>query len=243
MSYEIRLYPRAWVLLYELILRSYPKKVAHLLQEFKFIQTLRDTLQWLQENFDQKHIFSYAKNQNGTHLSFSETSSNATDSSSTEGSTARKRKRDGTEVSPKRSAPRYSFALDQLYIEICGAVRCLQRIVATLEDHHDYDAEHMKFALRSSSDEAASILGNSMYLANQILQSSKRLSHRKRVLATALSEDDLDNITLRTGILPMIDLWKDCSAGRQGIADDPDEVSPTLPFAEIWLFDMSSTLS
>lgn len=219
-----RLHLKAWILLRKLFVRTPLATVARLLKEHKFIKTLKGTFHWLHENFDQDQLSSSPRD-GGTDSSESGSGSGIESSSSDDETSARKRKLDGTEVIPHRESEGPAVVLDTLYVAMCGVVEQLRYFIMDPGDVLGYAAEHMRAALKSSPEEAAIILGSSIYLMNHILQTPSRSHRRNRKTPIRILKENLEEDAFESCISPMIEFWTLRFPGGHGAIDDPQNVS------------------
>ena len=140
-----------------------------------------------------------------------EDSSDTAESSSGERRTSRKRKRDGREVTASEEA---AGAFKVLYLAICGTVRQLESLTIDPEQTRGYAVEHMKSSLRISPEDAAHILGSSLYLANRVILTPQRHCRHQRIFTREL-QSSLEDTGYSCCILPMTDLWDRRSLVRQ----------------------------
>lgn len=219
------LHLKAWILLRKLLVRTPPATVARLLKEHKFIKTLKETFHWLHENFDQDQLSSSSRDGAETDSSESGSGSGIETSSADDQTSARKRKLDGTEIIPHRELEGPAVVLDTLYVAMCGVVEQLRDFIMDPGDVLGYAAEHMRAALKSSPEEAAIILGSSIYLVNHILQTPSRSHRRNRKTPIRISREKLDEDAFRSCISPMIEFWTLRFPSGHGAIDDPQNVS------------------
>lgn len=225
-AHSPRLHFKAWILLRELLIRTTLATAARLLKEFKFINTLKETFHWLQENFDRDRLPSSP--QDGTGSDSSQSGSETESSTSDEQTSARKRKIDGNEIVPHRESDGPDLALDTLYAAICTVVKQLKDFIIDPEDVLGYAAEHMRAALKSSPEEAAVILGSSIYLANRILQTPNRNHRRNRRSSTRSSPKTLEETAFESCISPMIEFWNLRFPGGHGSIDEAQNVNSAI---------------
>lgn len=225
-AHSPRLYSEAWILLRELLIRTPLATAARLLKEFKFINTLKETFHWLHGNSDRDQI--PASPQDGTRSESSPSGSETESSNSDEQTSARKRKIDGTEIVPHRESDGPTLALDTLYAAMCAVVKLLKDFIIDPEHVLGYAAEHMRAALKSSPEEAAIILGSSIYLANRIVQSPNRSHHQKRSSSTRGSQKRLEETAFGSCISPMIEFWNLRFPGGHGSIDEPQNVNTAI---------------
>jgi len=225
-----RLHLKAWILLRKLLVRIPPATVARLLKEHKFIKTLKETFHWLHENFDQDQLSSSPRDDAESDSSESGSSESGSGSgidtsSSDDQTSARKRKLDGTEIIPHRESEGPAVVLDTMYVAMCGVVKQLRDFVTDPGDVLGYTAEHMRAALKSSPEEAAIILGSSIYLVNHILQTPNRSHRRNRKTPIRISKGKLEEDAFESRISSMIEFWTFRFPGGHGAIDDPQNVS------------------
>ena len=154
------LLPRTWLLLQYLITDISPAKVAQLLSSNKYLDTLRRTLAWLREN-------SPASTTPSVELS--------SDSNSGEYRPSKKKRRNAAGNQPEEQVRNTLEHTSPLLFSICGTlfqVQCLMR--SRLEASDSLVAEQLKFTLRCSPEEAASILGDCFYLLNHVSRTALR---------------------------------------------------------------------
>ena len=141
------------------------------------------------------------------------------DGSSSEPRTSRKRKRDGTEVpssSAKTSAP--TGAIHTVILLLCAVIAQIHALANDPEKIQGSAVEHLKSAWRTSSEDAARILGSSLYLINHLLQETKGAS-RERSPSAFESRKRLDNTAYNSCVLAVIELWNTRSLARQDLHD------------------------
>ena len=214
---------KAWELLRELLTRTPIAKTARLLKEHEFTRSLRLTLEWLYEHSYRRQVTDDEK------LGLR---SKEKEQAAEEWSASRKCKRadsgffdDDTRTSPNTSAEAEVFQIDQLrwlHLRIRNVVTCLQELVRELEQKDAYLVEHLKFSLRNTQEEAASILGRSLYITNQIIQRTPRNS--------PISSDvwhELIDATNRNYVDVLVELWESRSRTSQDLSDEISHVCDT----------------
>jgi len=222
-THSPRLHFKAWILLRELLIRTPLATATRLLKELKFINTLKETFNWLHENLDHDQL--PLSPRKGTNSASSDSGSRTESSASDEQTSARKRKIDGTEIVPHRESDGPTLVLDTLYVAMCGVVKQLENFIIDAGHVLGYAAEHMRAALKSSSEEAAIILGSSIYLANHILQTPNRSHRRKYWSSVRNSRERLRETAIESCISPMIEFWKLRFPGGHGSIDEPHNVT------------------
>ena len=135
-----------------------------------------------------------------------EDSSDTVEGSSSARRASRKRKRDEKEATASGEAVSTAAgAFKVLYLAICGTVSQLGLLTVDPKQMQGYAVEHMRSCLRNPPEDAAHILGSSVYLTNRVMQTS-RYCYQKRVF-TRESHMLQANTGYRSCIVPMIDLW------------------------------------
>ena len=188
---------RAWLLIRELIVRTPLSTVAQLLNAHKFTTTIHKTLEWLaQKGASRKHI----GGNNG------EPNYDGLDSGSEQ--LSRKRKRDAdTETWGRRNFPDSA----RLYTSVCCTLIQLQAIIS--DSSQGYVIEHLKAAMKKTSDEAASILGHSIRVVNYMNSTRKE---------SGSIEDQIAWLT------PMLNHWTAQVKFSSAKPDSADHVCPAL---------------
>ncbi len=145
---------------------------ARLLNTYKFIVVIKNTLQWLQQNVDEGKESSPQEREDAS--ATAESSSATLEASPVEASQrSRKRKRDGTPISPRGGSSKADPNTEVLYKSICSAIREMESLTRDLPDgSRGFAVEHMKATLRSSPEHAAAILGGFFAITNVIMRGS-----------------------------------------------------------------------
>lgn len=174
-----------------------------------------------------------------------EESSDAVESSSNGPRTSKKRKLDGTEVTASEEAVSTATgAFRVVYLAICGTIGQLQTLTIDPEQTHGFAVEHMKSSLRSSPEDAAHILGSSVYLTNRFIQTPHGYFYRKKVLTKEIQKL-LANTGYISYIIPAINLWNQRSHTRQHSSSSGNVRKPQIRIdnhANITLFRAHSWL-
>ena len=216
------LYFKAWFLLRELIIRIPLSKTAGILKTYNFITIVRKTLQWYHENVNRG--LSVPGQEGGGSQDTSDASSGMVYSSSSESRTSRKRKRDSNEVPISSSTPSTTTgAVDTLYMIVCATIAQVGTLTKDSDHTQGFAVEHIKSALRSSSQDAALILGSSLYLTNHLLQEANRISER-RSSNTFEARKHLENTAYRFCVSSVVELWSTRSLSRQDPNDNESNV-------------------
>ena len=118
---------------------------------------------------------------------------------------SKKRKRDRTIQTPSKSSGELGFNAIQLLLCICGAIQQMQGLTVTvMGGAEDFATEHMKAVLKTTQEQAAKVLGGSLMLTCQTLETLGR------------GWDALKNAGIYTRLLsPVIGLWE-CRAAAGG---------------------------
>lgn len=165
----------AWLLLRELIARNTSRNTARLLDVHKITETLQRTFKWLRKKSD--CIFESSQSLSSS----SEDGPEIADSSSAtieaspieEPKKSRKRKRDTVSVRLINRIPCCTVELEFLYTSIYSVIGYLQRLAEdSHEGSHEYMVELLKSVLKSSTEQAADILGSSIEVANYYIEAS-----------------------------------------------------------------------
>jgi len=222
-----RLRFKAWLLLRVLLVQTPLAKVARLIKEHKFTSSLRKTLEWLYEHSDARSRPLDLENE--TNGGRSEASFNSAGSSSNESKSSKKRKRgDAERVDTPSQASWFRNAeaaitdiqgVRTLYLAVCNVIVQLEELSSDPEYSRGIAVEHLKFALRSSSEEAATMLGNSLYIVTQLIRKScKRLPPEQAFLI------HLTDSTYSTCAISLVNSWENRSRGRQDSSDETSNV-------------------
>ena len=200
-------------------MRIHPSKTASLLKDNDIISLVCNTLQLLYQNHD--HGLSQPLSGDDESMDISSENGNAIVGSSR---TSKKRRRDGTEVSPSQRTPTSTLgAIDNVFLALCAAVG--QLVALTRDSTHikSLTTEHMKSALRSDREEAARILGSALFLTNYLLQKPNRTSDRRK-LAESEGREHLEATAYWFCVANIVDLWNFRSLARH-IASDNDNTT------------------
>lgn len=216
------LFSRSWLLLRELVVRIHPSKTASLLKDYKFISLVCNTLQWLYQNHDEELLQPLSED-DGSTGTYSE-DGNAIASSAR---TSKKRKRDGTEIAPSKRTIRATIgAIDNVFLALCATVG--QLVALTKDSAHikSLTAEYMKSALKSHLEEAAQILGSTLFLTNYLLQKPNTTLGRSN-LAAFEGREHLKTATYRFCVSNIVDLWNLRCLARRIASDNNNTVHST----------------
>ena len=203
-------------------MRIHPTKTASLLKDYKFTSLVCNTLQWLDQNHEEGLLqpLSGDDEKMGT----SNEDLNITSSSVW---TAKKRRRDGTEITSTKGTHRTAIgAIDNVFLAVCATVGQLVALTRDSADIKNLSMEHMKSALRSPLEEASRILGSALFLTNYILQDSDRTSGRRK-LATFESREYPETTAYRFCVSNIIDLWNLRSLARKNATNNDNIVHST----------------
>lgn len=214
---------KAWVLFAKLIRLTHLSTVARLVKEFHFIKTLKETFHWLHEHCNTEGLPPPSGGYKD--LTSSDSGSESGSSFLTEGNTARKRKIDGTEIVPHREPQGSIVDAENLYVVLCGVVKQLEDFANDVTHVHGYAAHHIRAALKSSPEEAAIILGSSIYVANHVIQTTNRSSARNWPTPSWASRKRLEETAFASCISPMIEFWNLPFPGVCGPNDESQHVS------------------
>lgn len=216
------LFFRSWLLLRELVVRIHPTKTAGLLKDYKFTSILCNTLQWLYANHDEG--LSQPLSEDDERMGASNEDGNTIASSAR---TARKRRRDGTEITPSKGTHRAAIGtIGDVFLALCATVGQLVALTRDSADIKSLSVEHMKSALRSHLEETSRILGAALLLTNYFLQEPNRTSGPKE-LATNESREYLETTAYRFCVSNMVDLWSFRSLAKKYATDIDNTVSST----------------
>ena len=217
-----RLFIRSWLLLRELVVRIHPTKTAGLLKDFKYTSILSKTLQWLYSNHDVG--LSQPLSEDDERMGASNEDGNTI---ATSARTAKKRRRDGTEITPSKGTHRAAtVTIGDVFVALCATVGQLVELTRDSAGVKSLSVEHMKSALRSHLEEASCILGNALLLTNYLLQEPNRTSG-PRELATHESREYLETAAYRFCVSNMIDLWSLRSLARKDATYNDNTVLST----------------
>ena len=138
--------------------------------------------------------------------------------------TSKKRRRDGTEISPsQRTTTSALGTIDKVFLALCTAVGQLVALTKDSAQVKSLTAEHMKSALKSDREEAARILGTALFLTNNLLQKPNRTSDRSK-LAAFEGRQHLEATPYWFCVANIVDLWNFRSLVRH-IASDNDNTT------------------
>ena len=207
-------------------MRIHPTKTASLLKDYTFTSIVRNTLQWLYENHDEG--LSQPLSEDEERMGASSENGNAIASSAR---TAKKRRRDGTEIAPSKGMHRAAIeTIVDVFLALCATVGQLVELTRDSANIKSLSVEHIKSALRSHLEEASRILGNALFLTNYLLQEPNRTSGPRK-LATNESREYLETTAYRFCVPNMIDLWSFRSLARTN-ATDNDNTVHSIPFRD-----------
>ena len=207
-------------------MRVHPTKTAGLLKDYKFTSILCNALQWLYGNHDGG--LSQPLLEDDERMGASTGDGNTIASSAR---TAKKRRRDGTEITPSSGTHRDATeTIGNVFLALCATVGQLVELTRDSADIKSLGVEHMKSALRSHLEEASRILGSALLLTNYLLQEPNRKS-RPKELAGNESEEYLETTAYRFCVSNMIDLWSFRSLARKD-ATDKDNTVHSIPIGD-----------
>ena len=216
------LFFRSWLLLRELVVRIHPTKTASLLKDYKFTSLVCNTLQWLYQNHEDGLL--QPLSEDDEKMGTSNEDPNTIASSVR---TAKKRRRDGTEITSSKGTHIITIgAIDNVFLALCATVGQLVALTRDPADIINLSMEHMKSALRSPLEEASRILGSALCLTNYILHDSDRTSGRRK-LATFESREYLETAAYRFCVSNIIDLWNFRSLARTDATNNDNTVHST----------------
>ncbi|KAL8688769.1 MAG: hypothetical protein Q9218_005403 [Villophora microphyllina] len=197
-SQSILLEPKIWLLFGELVPRLPLTNLARLLRDHSFLNVLENALKLLEDAAHQDGTLDQNRQQSPIRSTSRGSSSEAGSSSATISGPGdvprhtRKRHRDGTYKEQPGPAP--VIHLGRLFGHLCGVLRQLQALVQ--DKSHGYAVEHIKMALRASTEQAASMLGRSLTIANKLLSDAVRATRHER------------GVTLKECIEASVHIWK-----------------------------------
>jgi len=207
---------RAWILLRTLLLHTPISNSARLLKAQNLVTMLYESLQGLYDHCPKPQHLG-----NNEEWRLSDSSSDTVESSESKSRTSKKRRRDGTEAEGSHHlASVRKIETHKIFVAICGLLAQLQFFTVNQEPTQGYAKEHMKSSLKTKPEEAASILGNSLYLVNDILQAPYRSDSRRK---TSLQK--FENIACNFCVPSAIDFWVARSAGTPDSYDSTTNVS------------------
>ena len=163
---------QAWFLLRSLVARIPLTNAARLLNTYKFTAIVALTLQYLQQAVELGNVLLQQQNEDA--LAAADSSSVTLEVSPIETSQkSKKRKRDGTSISPSKLYSTVSPDTDALYKSICSCIRDVEALTRDLPDGSlGFAVEYMKATLRSSPEKAATMLGSFFAITDTILRRS-----------------------------------------------------------------------
>ncbi|KAL8966531.1 MAG: hypothetical protein Q9183_003333, partial [Haloplaca sp. 2 TL-2023] len=202
---------QAWQLFQDLILCLPLTNLARLLRDHTFLGIVLNALKSLGS-------IEFSRNSSSSNLpgsarngSPSNTSSGADSSSVTVGApvqsprTSKKRKRNGAVVDHSFAAGRKDVDGQRVFNTLCGILRQLQTLCQN--QSYGYAREHLKMAMETHRDQAASLLGESIAIIHRILPN---------LASPNISQGD----TFAKNVMPWIRLWKSRSSSDTGTAVD-----------------------
>lgn len=161
---------RVWMLLRALTLRTSISNSARLFKAHGLVGILREIFQGL---YDNRPMTMETDDEEASQQS--ENDSDTIGSSHSETRTSKKRRRDGTEIEESQSFPNIKVsAVHRTFVSVCIFLTQLQSFTTGIENTQNYAVEHMKSSLKSTPQDAAKILGNCLYLVNEILHATYR---------------------------------------------------------------------
>ena len=202
-------------------MRIYPSKTASLLKDNKFISLVCNTLQWLYQNHDEGLSQPLSEEDESMEIS-----SEDGDAIAGSARTSKKRRRDGTEISPSQRATTSALGtIDNVFLALCTAVGQLVALTKDSAQAKSLTAEHMKSALKSDREEAARILGTALFLTNYLLQKPNRTSDRTK-LAAFEGKEHLEATAYWFCVANIVDLWNFRSLTRHIASDNDNTTRP-----------------
>ena len=121
-------------------MRIYPSKTASLLKDNKFIALVCNTLQWLYQNHDEGLLQPLSEKDERMEIS-----SEDGDAIAGSARTSKKRRRDGTEISPsQRTTTSALGTIDNVFLALCTAVGQLVALTRDSAQAKSLTAEHMR---------------------------------------------------------------------------------------------------
>ena len=223
----VRLNDQTWRLLHHLIPKVPISRLAIVIKDQKFMQTLSETLQALQENVVQSDKASYSDFVKSKELDIADANSNPPSQDvSQDEATTQKRKRDDVDISHPPFIPHKI----ELYSFICRVVYQLDTL-ASDPDRHGYAAHQLTASLKSPPNEAAAIFGYGMFLINDFLQRFRRGEPLDGPEASDEVQAQMTDALIESCLSPLIDFWKNRSQAIQDKTKDSVDVSsiPNLP--------------
>ena len=119
---------------------------------------------------------------------------------------SKKRKRESLEGAPRQKAAQV-VDVNALFIAVCSVLgQTLNFTKSQLAGSEDYAVEHLKHALKCTSQNAADILGNAFYVTNNLLQVSKRAARIESVNLDCSSKA-IEDTAYRCCLAPLVELW------------------------------------
>ena len=196
---------KAWLLVRELLLRTTLTVVAGLLRDHKFVATIRATLHWLAPKCASLDGSDHPLDQTDSpRTKFDDSSPSTLGASPTEVTQAsRKRKRDAQSVS---DVPQNYKDVARLYTSICCNLIQLQDI--TSDKSRGYAVEHIRAALRSTSEETAVILGSSLAIVDYLIRNEENVSTTNTSSTDASTMDTPMTKYDDAWILPFVQYWR-----------------------------------
>lgn len=211
-----RIHWQAWMLLRALISRVSISNSARLLKAHKLVGIICKTFQGLYN-----HIHLPGDQENDENSESSDVSSNTIKSSTSKTRISKKRKRDGTEITGCQPLPNLEILdVHKIFVAICGLLAHLQFLIADRDHKLGYAIEHMKSSLKTEPEEAASILGNALYLVDDVLQAPYRCTAQRE---TSPKKPDL--MACKLCIFAAIEFWESRSDHLEPVFDSPINVS------------------
>ena len=225
--HNYRSYHKAWILLRILLACSPLGTAAELVKRHELMLSLRTTSQWLQDNCCASSGYPSPATDEKRELPTA--SPDTSETSSTHSCVSRKRKRGcdqsvnlQSRVSPLSETKSITFERTRsLFIALCGVLAQLEELVNDPENEEGLKAEHLRFAIKSSAEHTAIVLGNLLYITNHLIRNPCKSSSESR------SQVHLADTAYRFCIIPIVEFWCARSHGPRKSSEDSRDVCMT----------------
>ena len=113
--------------------------------------------------------------------------------------------------------------IHRTFVSICALLAQLELFTTDVGTTYEYAVEYMKNALKSNPEDAAKILGDSLYLVNNIIHERQRAYTMEQP-----NEDTLEEALYGLCASSMLHFWNTRFIFKPEDADNPANVSPSI---------------
>ena len=119
------------------------------------------------------------------------------------------------------------FDVRYLHLAVCSVVILLGELSSESSESSDewYAVEHLKFVSRTSPEDAASVLGRSLYITNQIIRNSGKGSSSKKLMCDRLANPAYSNC-----VYSLVAFWEKRFLRSQDRSDGTSNVCWTAKY-------------